>query len=552
MICDLFAEHYASVYTLDDGKEYRHNSNFLTSLEINSQCLPHLTLDYETLLGKLRSLDVRKSAGPDGIPPLFISKCAATLATPLLYIYNSSLRSGIYPSAWKKANVVPVYKADRKDVVSNYRPISILSTFGKIFESIISPYLQRHLKLYISDCQHGFVPSRSTTTNLLSFSETLIRALDENTQLDVIYTDLSKAFDKMSHSILLYKLAVYGVTGSFLKWFKSYLTGREFYVVLNGYQSVSHGITSGVPQGSHLGPILFNVFVNDLPSILNFSECYLYADDLKFSRKIVSPRDSLLLQEDLNRLIDWCDNNRMLLNYGKCYHLKFTRKTRCISVDYFINGQKILEVNTIKDLGVTLDKKVTFIPHMENIIRKASKMLGFLIRNTKSFRNCKTKILLYNSLVRSIIEYGSVVWRPHFAAHTLRIERVQKRFLWHLAFSKGLTRQLTSYKKRLQYFKITSLSDRCLITDALYGFKILRNIVDCPGLLALLRLRAPARYPRNPITPLCPRLRRTVLGSNSPVSRMCRALNGCSDLIDLHHDSLRRFLHTLTKHFCSS
>lgn len=152
-------------------------------------------------------------------------------------------------------------------------------------------------------------------------------------------------------------------------------------------------------------------------------------------------------------------------------------------------------------------------------------MLGFVIRNSREFKS-GTKILLYNSLVRSTLDYCSVVFRPHYADHILRIERVQKRFLWHLAYSTGKAKLLESYTSRLQYFRMHSLSSCREAYDALFLFKLIRNQIDCPDLLSVLRFRAPSRYPRQPITPLCPPLRRTVLGANHVIPRLCRTMNG--------------------------
>lgn len=537
-ICDLFANYFSTVYTTDDNENTRCNSTFLQILRTNSQSLTGPTIDRECLLKKLKSVNIRKGPGPDGIPPVFISSCATALVRPLLIIYNASLTSGVFPLEWKRAKVVPVHKTDKKEFISNYRPISILSTFAKILESIICPLIQQHLKLYLSDHQHGFVASRSTTTNLVTFTESLIQAIDEGKQFDVVYTDFSKAFDKMSHSLLINKLAMYGIAGPLLEWFRSYLRDREFYVVVNGYRSSTHIITSGAPQGSHLAPILFNIFINDLPQFFRYSEPFLYADDLKIARKIESPKDRELLQYDLDEVANWCINNKMQLNLNKCYHVKFTRKNNCISTEYHLYNHKVQEVETIKDLGVLFDRKVTFIPHIETIIKKASKMLGFVLRNSKGFCKSSTKIMLYNSLVRSILEYSSIVWRPHYATHMLRLERIQKRFMWHLAFSEGKSKRLPSYKTRLHYFKMHSLSIRRNVTDGIFLYKLLRNKIDCPQLLSRVRFRAPARYPRSSITPLCPPLRRSVLGSNSPLPRLCRILNTCSDLIDIHHDSI--------------
>lgn len=547
-ICNLFANHFATVYTTDKDTEINCKTSYLQALHSNSQGLSIPVIDRDCLLKKLKTVNISKGPGPDSIPPVFISKCATALVSPLLIIYNTSLASGTFPSEWKKAKVVPVHKSDKKDTVSNYRPISILSTFAKIFESIVCPHLQQHLGLYLNDNQHGFVASRSTATNLVSFTEALIQAVDAGKQFDVLYTDFSKAFDKMSHSILLYKLAAYGITGSLLNWFKSYLTEREFFVVVNGFRSAAHKITSGAPQGSHLAPILFIMFINDLPECFQFSEPFLYADDLKFARVIDSKRDCELLQHDLNQVIKWCHNNKMQLNPKKCYHAKYTRKINCIGTEYFIDQERVQEVETIRDLGVHFDKKVTFVPHIENTIKKSSKMLGFLLRNTKGFRKSSTKIMLYNSLVRSVMEYCSVVWRPHYATHMLRLERVQKRFVWHLAFSEGRSKRLPSYKARLCHFRMQPLTLRRDIIDVLFVYKLLRNKIDCPNLLGLIKFHAPSRYPRNKITPLCPPLRKSVLGANSPIPRLSKILNSRSDLVDVHQDNINKFI----RHFVNN
>ncbi|KAI8438347.1 hypothetical protein MSG28_010913 [Choristoneura fumiferana] len=196
----------------------------------------------------------------------------------------------------------------------------------------------------------------------------------------------------------------------------------------------------------------------------------MYADDLKFSRAITSPEDVSLLQLDVNSLSKWCEYNNMNLNPNKCLHIKFTRKRTVIPSTYNIDGHILNEVDSIRDLGVILDGKLTFIPHIENIIKRASRVLGFVIRNTKSFKSSKSKILVYNSLVRSILEYCSVVWRPHYATHSLRLERIQKRFLRHMAYHgriKYLAKRRTSYRRKLKYFNMDSLETRRVILNVI-------------------------------------------------------------------------------------
>lgn len=196
----------------------------------------------------------------------------------------------------------------------------------------------------------------------------------------------------------------------------------------------------------------------------------------------------------------------------------------------------------MRDLGIILDKQLTFVPHIENIIARGSKILGFIIRNGKIFRNHKTKIVLYYSLVRSLLEYGSIVWRPHYAAHTLRLERIQKRFLWHLSFSVGMAKKLPSYKDRLAHFKIITLENRRNVLDLIFTYKVLRNRVNSAELLSKFKIKVPYRYPRHKIVGLLqPPFRKSVMGYNSAIPRLCRLHNEYSSMTDVWSDSLFEF-----------
>lgn len=362
-ICEMFASYFASVYINNST----HNSDCRDSLEYmekNSQFTMLPIIDSETLLRKLKSLDENKGAGPDGIPPMFIKRCAIYLVEPLLIIFNMSLQTGIFPAEWKKARVVPIHKADRVDLISNYRPISILSTLAKVLESLICPFVQFHFKQSLCIQQHGFVPSRSTCTNLVDLTENIAEALDSHKQVDVVYTDFSKAFDRLPHGLLMQKLSAYGISGTFFQWIMSYLENRTFSVVVNGFHSDSQRVTSGVPQGSHLGPILFTMFINDIPNAIKFSKSFLYADDLKLSKVIDTVQDSMMLQKDLDELVGWCRHNKMDLNPKKCFFVRYYRKRNIVSFQYSIAQNNIKELEQIRDLGVLFDRKLTFLPHI--------------------------------------------------------------------------------------------------------------------------------------------------------------------------------------------
>jgi hypothetical protein len=536
-MCQLFASYFASGY--NDTQLDADQPNVLAIGNSHNDNLSVLKFTSSQVLKNLKNLDDTKSPGFDNVPPFFIKSCADVLAHPLQCIYNKSIVTGVFPSQWKIAKVVPIPKSGDANSVTNYRPISLLCIFAKVFESLICPFLQFHCKQVFSKHQHGFLEGRSIVTNLVLFEDALVAALDSNSQADVIYTDFSKAFDKVLHCALLKKLSLYGIAGSMLNWFRSYLTDRYFYVVVNGFASDKFIITSGVPQGSHLGPILFNLFVNDICQCFKYSSVFLYADDLKMLRVIKTKNDVDLLQSDLDRFAEWCVGNGMQVNTNKCSQITFTRKSQPIRSQYFVDGVALNETDSVRDLGVIFDKKITFVSQIDQVVGRASKMLGLVIRNGRAFKNPQTKITLYLSIVRSILEYASVIWRPHYAVHMLRIERIQKRFMWHLTYSQGLTKQLRSYTERLKYFKIPSVSERFEFIDFNFVQKIINNKIDCPQLLEKINFRVPRKYPRKTITPLCPPFYRTVLGANSAIPRLCRIANHHSTHTDLFNVKIR-------------
>ena len=292
----------------------------------------------------------------------------------------------------------------------------------------------------------------------------------------------------------------------------------------------------------NLGPIFFNIFINDITTCLDSSIPFLYADDLKIVRVVKNNSDSEALQKDLDSINVWCKCNGMSLNIGKCSQVAFTRNKIKNNCQYYIEGHPLKRLDSIRDLGVVFDSELTFLPHMELVTAKSSKALGFVLRNAREFRNRFTKITLYNSFVRSILEYGSTVWRPHYATHTLRLERIQKRFVWHLAFAEGLLKKVRSYRERLKIFKVTSLAQRTDLLDLVFLHKLFNNNVDCPQLLSLFKIAIPSRYPRKKITRLLTvPFRKTNYGLNSPVCRLSRLYNDHVDLMDICFDPISKF-----------
>lgn len=518
-----------------------------------SHCIGLLSFSEYDVMRQIKRLDIFKGAGPDGIPPVFIKRCGTVLALPLTIIYNQSLNTGVFPTEWKKARIVPVYKKGDNSDVKNYRPISILSWAAKLFERMVYPLLMNHTKPFLTDSQHGFITKRSVNTNLVTFVSDLCQEIDNGSQIDAIYTDFSSAFDRVNHCLLLRKLESFGVYGPFLEWFRSYLDKRTQTVVVRGYESLNYYADSGVPQGSHLGPLLFLLFINDITSSIRHCKFALFADDLKIYKKIESRNDMELIQSDLNSISTWCNNNSMVLNAGKCFHIKYTRKREPILTSYHIDGTVLQEVDQIRDLGVLIDSKLCFTAHIDKIVSKASQMLGFLKRSCKSFRFSRTRILLYNALVRSHLEFACTVWSPLYAVHSQRIECIQRAFTRHIAYiSQGISHR-APYEDRLSFFKMNSLRNRRVVLDLKFLFKILNGFVDCPGIREQLSITVPRQCPRYPITKtFCPRFSRTNLGQFSPINRLMTEYNNLNNRlgdVDIFHMSLAKFSQLLADFF---
>ena len=269
-------------------------------------------------MAKLKRLRVVKSAGPDELSPRFLHIVGEYLSYPLMVIFNKTLKDGKVPDDWKSSNIAPIFKNGKRGLPENYRPVSLTSQVSKMFESIIRDRIVYHLEsqCLLRDSQHGFRKGKSCLTNLLTFLDRVTGSVDEGDAVDVVFLDLAKAFDKVPHQRLIKKLKIHGIEGDLLNWIVSWLTDRKQRVCFNGHLSRWRRVTSGVPQGSVLGPILFLIYINDLDGgIVNW--ILKFADDTKVFAKTRSADDASSLQRDLDRLIQWAREWQMMFNVKK-------------------------------------------------------------------------------------------------------------------------------------------------------------------------------------------------------------------------------------------
>lgn len=454
----------------------------------------------------INRLAPKHTQGPDEIPQFVVKDCREIFVQPLHFIFNLSVSTKKFPSLWKTSKVFPIHKSGSKTDIKNYRPIAVLSVFGKIYESIIYSHIYQQLSGWFCDEQHGFLPKRSTSSNLINVTTLIADNLDDRKQVDVTYFDYSKAFDKVDSDILLIKMALAGFSCSLLTLLANYLSGRQQYVQYGHSKSNSYSVLSGIGQGSNLGPLLFLILINDLPACIRHSTCLMYADDVKLALPVTNNHDCAKLQEDISSICAWSKRNKLSLNEKKCSVMSYTRAYQPLRYNYMLENTPLQPASSVRDLGTCFDSQLTFNDHILNTCVAARKCLGFVIRQSKNFNSKIALSILYNAYVRSRLETNAIIWSPHEQQYILILERIQKSFIRFL-FSKiyGYYPYLYPTLYVLGMVNYTSLETRRNIYLVKYFFNLIRGQIYNPSLLALIPLRVP------PVTRIQLRPRRRLL-----------------------------------------
>jgi len=469
---------FSSVFTVENDKDI---PVFNCSKPTGS--LTSIDISMEDMEKALKSLNVAKSPGPDKIHPRVLKELHKELAKPLVKLFNLSLNSGVVPQAWKVAEVRPIFKKGDKKTPGNYRPVSLTSIVCKLFEGFVRDALTKHLKNndLLSDSQYGFTSGRSCVTQLLTTINDWMTEIDEGKPVDAIYLDLRKAFDTVPHNRLINKLKGYGIEGPLLRWIEDFLHNRSQFVKVNNASSSHTKVTSGVPQGSVIGPTLFIYYINDMPDVVN-CVVRIFADDTKAYTSVDTESKRKLLQESIDMLVQWTDKWLLRFNSSKCKVIHLGKHNP--NYDYFMKDDttvNLLEsVQSEKDLGVIVDKDLSFEEHINEVVKRANKISG-LLKRTIVNKNKSIMAPLFKALVRPILEYGNAIWSPRLKKHTVSIENVQRHFTKCIVGIGGL-----SYEDRLRSLHLPSLEYRRLRGDLIEAFKILHHIYDVKTTQGLL------------------------------------------------------------------
>ena len=472
---NIFNQLFAAQCSLIDTDSVLPADSIVTDLRLDS-----IVFDESKILALIRALNVNKAHGHDDVSIRMIKICDDSIVKPLIKVFQASLNSHRFPKTWKKANVVPVFKKGDKSVVKNYRPVSLLPIFGKIYEKCIYDTLYNYFdgNNLFSSCQSGFRKGDSCISQLLSITHDIFKGFDATPSLDTrgVFLDISKAFDRVWHEGLIFKLKSYGISGSLLKLMQDFLSGRFQRVVLNGKVSDWAEVLAGVPQGSILGPLLFLIFINDLPVGL-LSEVKVFADDTSlFSLTHNQLRTAAELNSDLLRVSEWAYQWKMSFNPDpskQAVEVYFSKKqNHPISPFLSFNNTAIAVQSSQKHLGLILDSKLVFDQHLNEKILKANQGIGLLNRLRKYLPR-DSLLTIYKAFIRPHLDYGDIIYDyPGNATFAQKLESVQYNAC--LAIT-GCFRG-SSREKLYSELGIESLSDRRYSRRLFFFYKIVKGL----------------------------------------------------------------------------
>jgi hypothetical protein len=462
---NLFNSSFQKFFTVDNGSSLPHIPP--------QKHMPPFYITPSDILKACSKMKSKLSRTPEGIPSYFIVRVISALIQPITAIFNLSLYYNAIPSQWKNALVIPIFKKGDRRSASNYRPVSLTSSFSRLFELVLLDKMMAHVQEHelISPLQFGFLPRRSSCTQLLSCLYDWLRSYCRSESMSVLYTDITKAFDSVNHRMLLQVLYQYGFNNQIVLWLQNFLTDRQQQVCVNGTTSSPLAVLSGVPQGSVIGPFLFIVFLNGITKFCSDKvHMKLFADDSKlFSTNCDD------LQNSMNLISSWLIQYQLVLAPHKCALLKIKKKGVADNSEIWIDDHPVVQQLSVKDLGVYISSDMKWTTHINSICHKAS-VRSFQFLKTIQSRNIWTFKKLFITYIRPQLEYNSQIWSPYLQEDINRVETIQRNFT-KKAFER-CNIPFSSYGDRLIKMDILSLQSRREFLDLLFLYKLMNNFYD--------------------------------------------------------------------------
>ena len=448
---------------------------------VSEHQMSSVEITYDSVYSLLAALDPESAMGPDEVHPRVLKECAALLAYPLFVIFVRSLGGRVVPREWKLAYVVPLFKKGFKAIRLNYRPVNLTSVCCKTMERVLHRAMVQFMESFgILHCnQFGFRAGRSAEDQLLLTYGSISRWIDRGSMVDAVYLDFSRAFDTVPHRALLSKLSSMGFDRALIDWIGSFLDGRMFAVLVDGVESTWRPCSSGVPQGSVLGPLLFLIYVNNMMDGVG-SFWTAYADDFKictyFRNEDLSVQTTQL-QQDIDRISRVGEEMNLKLNPSKCCVVGFGsgsggRGDSRVPVVYSLGGVVLKRTRSSRDLGVVVDGGLRFHDHVSSIVGKAGGLMTNFLRSTV----CRSKefmTTLFVSNIRPLLDFCSPVWNVGYLVDVRKIEAVQRRWTREVEGLRGV-----EYGDRLRMLGLFSIRGRMLRADLIKVWKIFHVDLD--------------------------------------------------------------------------